>query len=155
MKTVISPFAVKKIADGCDPTLGWNVVLNAQRRVCLDFNGNVVRVFINDKEAFDAIEDPNVPATFLWLKNKGRSGIDIHNNGTETILRCRTSTEIRTEIPIQEPVEEEETLDSDLKRLQELIEAGEGAEAFFLARSLLTSGESWAAEWMEKAKELL
>ena len=36
-----------------------------------------------------------------------------------------------------------------------LIEAGEGAEAFFLARSLLTSGESWAAEWMEKAKELL
>jgi hypothetical protein len=36
-----------------------------------------------------------------------------------------------------------------------LVAAGEGAEAFFLARSLLTSGEAWAAEWMEKAKELL
>ena len=46
-------------------------------------------------------------------------------------------------------------IDSDLVRLQNLIEAGEAAEAFFMARSLLTNGELWAEEWMIKAQSLL
>ena len=45
--------------------------------------------------------------------------------------------------------------DSDLVRLQNLIEVGEAAEAFFMARSLLTNGELWAEEWMIKAQSLL
>ena len=50
---------------------------------------------------------------------------------------------------------EEEPVDVELKRLQDLIEAGEAAEAFFMARSLFTSGESWAEEWMLKAQSML
>jgi len=52
-------------------------------------------------------------------------------------------------------IEDEVKVDADLIRLQNLIEAGEAAEAFFLARSLLTTGEAWAEEWMEKAQSML
>lgn len=74
---------------------------------------------------------------------------------SDFLNRMKTLSSTVTEVPIQEAAIEEEMIDSDLKRLQDLVAAGEGAEAFFLARSLLTSGEAWAAEWMEKAKDLL
>ena len=61
-----------------------------------------------------------------------------------------------SEIPVEEIVDEiEEETNSELKRLQDLIEAGEAAEAFFMARSLLTTGEEWAEEWMKKAQSML
>ena len=61
-----------------------------------------------------------------------------------------------SEVPVVE-VDEDEVLESnsELKRLEDLIEAGEAAEAFFLARSLFTSGEEWAEEWMTKAQSML
>lgn len=40
-------------------------------------------------------------------------------------------------------------------RLKALIASGDGAEAFFLARSLVTSGEKWAEEYLVLAKEML
>jgi len=59
-------------------------------------------------------------------------------------------------IPVQDTEEEmQENPDSELTRLQNLINAGEAAEAFFLARSLYTSGEQWAEEWMIKAQSML
>ena len=54
-----------------------------------------------------------------------------------------------------EETSEEESVNSELKRLEDLIDAGEAAEAFFLARSLFTSGEDWAEEWMNKAQAML
>ena len=51
--------------------------------------------------------------------------------------------------------DEDKPINLELKRLQDLIEAGEAAEAFFMARSLFTSGESWAEEWMLKAQSML
>jgi len=40
----------------------------------------------------------------------------------------------------------------DLARLQSLLAAGDASEAFFLARRLVSQGEEWAEEWVEKAK---
>lgn len=62
-----------------------------------------------------------------------------------------------SEVPtVEENIESDEIeIDSDLVRLQNLIEAGEAAEAFFMARSLFTNGELWAEEWMIKAQSLL
>ena len=61
-----------------------------------------------------------------------------------------------SEVPVVEE-DEDEVIESnsELKRLEDLIEAGEAAEAFFLARSLFTSGEEWAEEWMIKAQSML
>ncbi|MEE2985698.1 MAG: hypothetical protein VX366_05725 [Candidatus Thermoplasmatota archaeon] len=59
-------------------------------------------------------------------------------------------------IPIDDSNEQDkEQIDTDLMRLENLIEAGEPAEAFFLARSLFTSGEEWAKEWMDRAQSML
>ena len=58
-------------------------------------------------------------------------------------------------VPIDEPTETEEVVNTELTRLENLLEAGEAAEAFFLARSLFTSGEDWAQEWMERAQSML
>ena len=59
-------------------------------------------------------------------------------------------------VPVEvEETSEEESVNSELKRLEELIDAGEAAEAFFLARSLFTSGEDWAEEWMNMAQAML
>ena len=58
-------------------------------------------------------------------------------------------------VPIEESLEPEEVVDTELTRLENLIQAGEAAEAFFLARSLFTSGEEWAQEWMERAQSML
>ena len=56
---------------------------------------------------------------------------------------------------IEESLEPEEVADTELIRLDNLLQAGEAAEAFFLARSLFTSGEEWAQEWMERAQSML
>jgi hypothetical protein len=50
---------------------------------------------------------------------------------------------------------EEESINREEVRLKALIAAGDGAEAFFLARSLVTSGEQWADEYLREAKEML
>ena len=51
--------------------------------------------------------------------------------------------------------DDEQPTDNEETRLKDLIAAGEAAEAFFLARSLFTSGEEWAEEWMIKAQSML
>lgn len=53
---------------------------------------------------------------------------------------------------------DDQELEQDNKeevRLKALIASGDGAEAFFLARSLVTSGEKWAEEYLALAKEML
>lgn len=53
-----------------------------------------------------------------------------------------------------EPTVEVETMkeNPDMIRLQSLMTAGDASEAFFLARRLVSQGEEWAEEWVEKAK---
>lgn len=58
-------------------------------------------------------------------------------------------------VPIDESTEPAEVVNNELTRLENLLQAGEAAEAFFLARSLFTSGEEWAQEWMERAQSML
>ena len=58
-------------------------------------------------------------------------------------------------VPIEESSVPEEIVNNELSRLENLLQAGEAAEAFFLARSLFTSGEEWAQEWMERAQSML
>ena len=58
-------------------------------------------------------------------------------------------------VPMEESSEPEEIVNNELTRLENLLQAGEAAEAFFLARSLFTSGEEWAHEWMERAQSML
>lgn len=61
-----------------------------------------------------------------------------------------------SEVPVIEDIEANvEDINQELKRLMNLIEVGDAAEAFFLARTLFTSGESWAEEWMVKAQSML
>ena len=48
---------------------------------------------------------------------------------------------------------ETEKVNPDLTRLQSLLAAGDASEAFFLARRLVSQGEQWAEEWVEKAKK--
>lgn len=73
------------------------------------------------------------------------------------LVKMKTLSANISEVPTgEENMETNEIeIDSDLVRLQNLIEAGEAAEAFFMARSLLTNGELWAEEWMIKAQSLL
>ena len=71
------------------------------------------------------------------------------------LSRMQNLSQTVSVVPIEEEEVEEEPVDVELKRLQDLIEAGEAAEAFFMARSLFTSGESWAEEWMLKAQSML
>ena len=72
------------------------------------------------------------------------------------LSRMQNLSQTVSVVPIEEEeVTEEEPVDSELKRLQDLIAAGEAAEAFFMARSIFTSGELWAEEWMLKAQSML
>ena len=56
-------------------------------------------------------------------------------------------------VPLSETEEPALEVSNDITRLENLIEAGEAAEAFFLARSLFTTGKEWAQEWMEKCNQ--
>ncbi|MEL0101525.1 MAG: hypothetical protein VW862_07495 [Euryarchaeota archaeon] len=67
----------------------------------------------------------------------------------------QTISTVSTDIIIQPEVIEEVEDEPQLRKLKSLIESGDSAEAFFMARSLLTSGEDWAKEWMEKAQEMM
>lgn len=73
------------------------------------------------------------------------------------LIRMQSLSQNVSEIKSEESIidEEEESVDPNLKKLQQLISAGDAAEAFFLARSLFTSGDEWAEEWMLKAQEML
>ena len=59
-----------------------------------------------------------------------------------------------TEKPRMEQAVEVEAVkeNQDMVRLQSLMDAGDASEAFFLARRLVSQGEEWAEEWVEKAK---
>ena len=75
---------------------------------------------------------------------------------SDFLKRMQGLSQSVSEVPLEVVAEiEVDSIDPDLKRLQDLIDAGEAAEAFFMARSLLTSGETWAEEWMEKAQQML
>ena len=78
------------------------------------------------------------------------------NTRADFLKRMQNLSQAVSDIPV-EKIEEVagESIDPDLKRLQDLLDAGEAAEAFFMARSLLTSGEVWAEEWMVKAQKML
>ena len=52
-------------------------------------------------------------------------------------------------------LEDEVTEDRDLSKLKAMMENGNFQEAFFYARRLVAQGESWAEEWMNKAKDSL
>ena len=67
----------------------------------------------------------------------------------------QTISTVSTDIIVQPEVIEEVADEPQLRKLKSLIESGDSAEAFFMARSLLTSGEDWAKEWMEKAQEMM
>ena len=82
------------------------------------------------------------------------------NTRSDFLDRMRNLSQSVSDVPVETTTEledevEHEIINPDLKRLQNLIEAGEAAEAFFMARSLVTSGESWAEEWMAKAQSML
>jgi len=51
--------------------------------------------------------------------------------------------------------DEVEGIDPDMVRLQNLLQAGDGEEAFFLARRLVAGGEEWARTYLEQATALL
>ena len=92
----------KLIADGFDPHTPYHIVCNGKERKRYDLLGNQKGLpFKSDQEVFAELENPHKPACFLWLKNKGSSGINVHNIASETFLRCRTSHDVRTERPIQ------------------------------------------------------
>ena len=57
--------------------------------------------------------------------------------------------------PVTEDGVEEETVGDDEQELARLLDSGEAAAAFFLARRLVTRGESWASEWLERASAQL
>ena len=58
------------------------------------------------------------------------------------------------DLPTEETKDiETEKVNPDLNRLQSLLAAGDASEAFFLARRLVSQGEQWAEEWVEKAKK--
>lgn len=58
------------------------------------------------------------------------------------------------DLPTEETKDiETEKVNPDLTRLQSLLSAGDASEAFFLARRLVSQGEQWAEEWVEKAKK--
>ncbi|MAH91123.1 MAG: hypothetical protein CMA11_05080 [Euryarchaeota archaeon] len=109
---------------------------------------------------------PTDPVRDLFLQRlkgamDGKDAIPWSGPSLETrsdfLERMQNLSQSVTDVPVKEDIEEPETIsvDPDLKRLQDLIDAGEAAEAFFMARSLLTSGESWAEEWMLKAQSML
>ena len=63
------------------------------------------------------------------MKNQFHGVAHIRNSGGFPISNAESFTD-RSVVPIEEEEIEEEPVDVDLKRLQDLIEAGEAAEAF-------------------------
>ena len=67
-------------------------------------------------------------------------------------LASSVSTEEETHI---DDTEDEVSEDRDLSKLKSMMENENFQEAFFYARRLVAQGESWAEEWMNKAKDSL
>ena len=74
---------------------------------------------------------------------------------SDFLERMQNLSQNVSNVPLEESPEQEEVVDTELTRLENLLQAGDAAEAFFLARSLFTSGEEWAQEWMERAQSML
>ncbi len=77
----------------------------------------------------------------------------------EQFLTKMQSLALKVSPPVNQPVteddEDDETIDDDEQELARLLDSGEPAAAFFLARRLVTRGESWASEWLERASAQL
>ena len=72
--------------------------------------------------------------------------------------RMQKLTQSIQSIPVESNNNQSTKLDEEgpqLTKLRSLLEAGDSAEAFFMARSLVTSGEDWAREWMTKAQDMM
>ena len=66
-------------------------------------------------------------------------------------LRTRIAPVV--EAPVIVDIEEEiDERDPQLVKIESLIDRGEHAEAFFLARRALASGEPWASDLLERAR---
>lgn len=72
----------------------------------------------------------------------------------EQMMQLSKRISTLTEAPQMEQTVEVEAVkeNQDMVRLQSLMEAGDASEAFFLARRLVSQGEEWAEEWVQKAK---
>ena len=77
----------------------------------------------------------------------------------EQFLTKMQSLALRVSLPAIHPEteddDEEEKVNEDERELERLLDTGEAAAAFFLARRLVTRGESWASEWLERASTQL
>ena len=77
----------------------------------------------------------------------------------EQFLTKMQSLALRVSHPVIHPEteddDEEEKVNEDERELERLLDTGEAAAAFFLARRLVTRGESWASEWLERASTQL
>lgn len=73
----------------------------------------------------------------------------------EQMMQLSKRISTLTEEPrMEQTVEvEAEKENQDMVRLQSLMNAGDASEAFFLARRLVSQGEEWAEEWVQKAKD--
>lgn len=69
----------------------------------------------------------------------------------QTLTQRISNTAPLRDAPLE--VESEPRKDPDLIRLEQLMEAGDASEAFFFARRLVAQGETWAEEWVDKAKQ--
>ena len=80
-------------------------------------------------------------------------------NAREQFLTKMQSLALRVSLPEIHPETEddgeEEKVNEDERELERLLDTGEAAAAFFLARRLVTRGESWASEWLERASTQL
>ncbi|MGB2267906.1 MAG: hypothetical protein ACPH5T_04225, partial [Candidatus Poseidoniaceae archaeon] len=70
-------------------------------------------------------------------------------------LNKRVRQEIPASIPKQDQNEDAQELHLDEKKLIALIESANISEAFFLARRLVASGESWAEPYLEQCRSLM
>jgi len=72
----------------------------------------------------------------------------------EQMMQLSKRISTLTEEPRMEQTVEVEAVkeNQDMVRLQSLMDAGDASEAFFLARRLVSQGEEWAEEWVQKAK---
>jgi tetratricopeptide (TPR) repeat protein len=73
----------------------------------------------------------------------------------EQMMQLSKRISTLTEEPRMEQTVEVEAVkeNQDMVRLQSLMNAGDASEAFFLARRLVSQGEEWAEEWVQKAKD--
>lgn len=67
----------------------------------------------------------------------------------------KLARKISTPTPDAKSEEDVVEVESEESKLQALLSAGDAEEAFFMARGLLAIGESWASEYMDKAREML